>query len=537
MRTLALLLALALLAPPPALAMNINEQWKLALGDDFLYYDNSVTGSDKAGSFLTLGHYAVHNLNLGLNYTKGERNFEFVSEGRMADDEKIEAKRHTLKKLAATYVDPKHDAAVGDVLAAFSGYVLGASMKGARYTRKWGETADFTIIGGLEKPNWEDLWTHKANETIERRHYGVRYAKRFAGEASVSANVSWTKDAHSKTAPGQADVVTPTLDQRIFGADWALPTVKGLRLYGESAFSHTETDNPANVHDDPITADKTQSGQAHAVKADYVFKRFKTQNAFERVSPDYATSGGAASPDLIKYNTQNTLTLSGAWKFIMLNYTWFHNNLNHAEGQHTTTTRVPESGIRFEGPDARPDFSAEVKLRDRVVTKSDTGLRSRSRSIASNWADRIGPFAASFDYEYVYEDTSDETAKSRHHTLGGGLQSAHDIKGIKLAPSLRWNMQRDRDNLTDVTDQTMGYTGTLSVETPWDLTGGFSYSRSLTLSALSPGNDKRVTNFNVGYRRWGQNLEVRFKQNDNRFEEPDKDFKEMVWEVALKTTF
>ena len=79
--------------------------------------------------------------------------------------------------------------------------------------------------------------------------------------------------------------------------------------------SKTENDNPT-------VADDSQKGWAHSVKADYAYRLFKTQNDFERVSPEFATMGGAASPDLIRARTQNRLSFAGAWRWIA-NFTWF----------------------------------------------------------------------------------------------------------------------------------------------------------------------------------------------------------------------
>lgn len=523
-------------------AFAIGERHKLTLSHTLLVYDNRITGSNKAGSFLTPGTFFTDDLGLNYGYTKEENVFEANAEGRAADDDRVQQKRFLLKSAYLKFDNAENSFITGDYLASLSPYSLNTSLKGARYTRKVGSTFEATVLTGYDKPEWEEVWNHNESENIDRRFYGMRLAKRFGAEAMLGLNGVWSKDTHSHY--NTASVVE---DQRVFAADWALPAFWGLRLTGESAFSHTEHDNPTPALDpdgieDPTTSDFTKQGYAHKVAAEFSHGRFKSSNNFERVSPRYATTGGASSPDLIQANTQNTLDIMGPWKWVVLNYTWFHDNLENNTISPRTTTRMPETGFRFEGPDARPTFSIESKVRQREVTASDTGLRSRSRSVVSSMSDRLGPLSVTVDYEFQHEDKSDAQQSARHHILGlAGAAVFSSAKGWKLSPAARWNLQRDRDNLTVLTEQTGGLTANLNAESPWGIDASGGYSRNLVLAtAPEAGSDRRTYSATLGWnilKSADHRLELRYRQNDNIFEAPAQDFKEIIVQASLTNRF
>ncbi len=529
-RFVSALLALSLFGGPipAASAFDFKDGSKLAVRQDFLYYNNRITGSRPSGSFLTEGSHVTNNLGLLYNVKKRDTSWEGALDGRATDDERIEAKRLNLKRFYLKADNDKLSAVAGDYFASFSQYTLNTSLKGGRYTQKIGGPADLTILAGAAKPNWDDLWTHKQSETVDRMFYGLRASKRFEDDAALGASVVWSKDSRSRF-----NTSATTQNQRIAGLDWSLPTFRKLRLYGESAFSKTENDYPT-------AADNSRKGWAHLVKADYSFRRFKTANEFERVSTEFATTGGAASPDLIRVRTQNKVSFAEVWRWIA-NYTWFHNNLNRAAGESTSVTRMPETGLRYEGPDWRPNLSAEAKVRHREVTSSSTGRRSRTRSALTSFADRFGPVNLNLDYELQHEDRSDGTASGLHHILGIGASSVHQLKpGWRLMPSLRYNLQRDRDNLIGKTDQTGLVAGTLALASPWGLDAGAGYSRNLVLNAVDPGSDRRSASASLGYnilKKPEHRVTLRFRQNDNRFGTSGQDFKETILEAGLTNRF
>lgn len=510
---------------------------KLTINNGFLLYDNRVTGSAQSSSFLTPGKHTQESLALLFTAKPSTIAWEASLEGRFTDDERIDKKHLSVLKTYLKGDTEQGGGVVGDFYASFSDYTLGKSLKGGQMTRKFATGTQLTALAGIDKANWDDLWNHNRGETVDRQVYGVRAQQTFLTDGTVGANFVASKDQRARY-----DETDLAIDQRVASVDWVLPRYHKLSLSGESAYAFSQNDQPGTDPDtnEPNSAHSTKKGWAHKVHALYSVGRFKSTDDFERVSPDYQTTVGSASPDLISAKTANTWTISGPWKWVVLNYTYFHNNLFRQEGVAVATTRMPESGLRYEAPDWRPDFAFEVKLRHREVTSTDGGLRHRTRSVVSSVADRFGPLSLEVDYEFQHEDKSDATASARHHILGIASSALFKAKDWKFAPGLKWDLQRDRDNLIGKTDQTGTVRANALVTSPWGADLGGTYSRALVLPATSPGNDRRTWLGSLGYNilhKDDHRVEIRFKQNDNRFDDPDKDFKEMVWEFELKDKF
>ncbi|MBI3504174.1 MAG: hypothetical protein HY059_04980 [Proteobacteria bacterium] len=531
--------ALALLAlAAPAGAMDVSSTTRLAVTHEFLLYENRVTGSNPAGSFLTLGKHTIDSIGMLLDYKpEGPAVWQAAFDGRATDDERIDRKRLNIKRF---YVKRDSDASgvvVGDFFASFSEYTLGKSLKGAQVSRKFSTGTQVTVLGGIDKPNWDDLWNHNRGESVDRQVWGARTQQTFLEDGSVGLSGVVARDLRARY-----DDTSLEQDQRIVGVDWTLPQYRKVSLSGESAYSFTRNDQPGldPVTAAPISTRTSQKGWAHKVRGRWSWGRFKTQDDFERVSPEYATTVGAASPDLAHFKTANTWTIYGPWKWIVLNYTYFHNNLNRQEGANISTTRMPETGLRYEAPDWRPDFAFETKWRYREVVSSQNGLRKRARSVLSSASDRYGPVSVTLDYEFQHEDKSDQTESLRHHIFGVGANAFFTVKEWKLSEGLRYDLQRDRDNLLGLTDQTGTVKANAMIASPWGVDGGATYSRSLVLNAVNPGNDRRAWTASLGYnvlKKEEHRVELRFRHTDNRFQTPNQDYKEMVWEFALNNRF
>ncbi len=526
-------LAFLLLMTAPAQAIDFAGGSKLALSADYTYTYVRVTGSAQASSYLTRGRRFQQNTGMVFTTKTGSVNWESAADGRVADDERVEVRKGSLKRAYIKAYTEHHELILGDFLASYTERTMGKSLKGAQYVWRPKDTTDIIVSAGMDKTAWDTLWLHDPTEALDRRVYGFRAAHRFPLEARIGLNAAWVRDNR-----GHLNTTTTALNQRVFSADWALPVVGNLRFYGESAFSRTDSDIPG-IDDnlDPIVRFSSVRGWDHWGHGEFSWKRFKTANDVERVDPDYATAAGASSPDLFRVNTQNTLNIIGPWKWVVLNYTYFHNNLSHSLNAVTSVTRMPESGFRYEGPDWRPTFSFEGKVRHREVVLSDDARRKRTRSVIASVADRFGPVALTVDYEFQHEDDSTGISSLRHHILGGGMTFVKEwTSGWKVTHALSANLQRDRDNLIPSTDQTSLLNGSLTVESPWGVEGSASASRNLIMPALIPGADRRTFGASLAYnllKNRERRIEVRYRQNDNRFEQPDLDFKEMIWELAL----
>lgn len=528
----AALLALLSVLAPDADAVDFAGGSKLSLSADYTYTDARVTGSNPTASFLTVGRRFQQNSSMLFTTKTGDLNWEAAADGRIADDDRAEVRKGSLKRAYIKAYTERHELVAGDFMASFTERTVGRGLKGGQYTWRPRPTTDFVAFAGMEKNAWDTLWIHDPSEQLDRRVYGARIAQRLPREARLGLNAVWTRDNRA-----HLDTTTTAQNQRVFSADWALPEFWGFAFYGESAYSRTDNDIPGlDGNGDPTLSYDSKHGWDHYGHGDFKFKRFKTSNDVERVDADYATAVGAASPDQFRVYSKNTLDLFGPWKWILLNYTYFHNNISHTDDGVTSTTRMPESGLRYDGPDWRPTFSMEVKLRHREYQQSDDARRNRTRSVIAGVADTFGPLSLSVDYEYQHEDGSRGDYSRRHHILGvGATFSKQSASGWKLTQALHCDMQRDRDNLIPATDQSTLYNGTLFLESPWGLEANAAASRSRVLPAQNPASDRRTFSAGMAYnllKNKDRRVEVRYRQNDNRFATPDLDYKEMIWEAS-----
>lgn len=506
-------------------ALDLNGGRALEVRHELLYYNNKVTGAGASGSFLTPGTHYSDDLGLSFTLPRGSTRWEGALDGRFTDDPRIDSREASLKRLYLKQDAGRLSWALGDHFASFSPYALDASLKGGRLAWKLGGT-EVALEAGSAKPSWDDVFRDNRTETVDRTVYGARASRRFQGDALIGASLVETRDARSRF-----NASSTTSDQDLAALDWALPMVGRLRVQGESSYSRTRTSSPASGAD-------TASGWAHRVKADASTRLARTQNEFERVSPDFATTVGAAARDLVRFRSQNRLRVGGAWR-LLGNFSWFHNNLDGSLPG-TTRTVLPEAGIGYESPSWRPNFLVELKARRRSVEASASGTRTDTDSLLASAADRIGPASVNLDYELQTEKRSDGTVDGRHHTLGIGLTSLHRWGDWKLRPAVRWNLQRDRDDVLSAGGGADAWNLQFALESPWGLDAGAGWSRNITDNLAAPGADKQSWTASLGYNILGfreHRLELRFRRNDNEFGSPGQDFDETVWEISLVNRF
>ena len=243
-RARALLSALFMALAPamrPAQALELDNA-TLAVQHQFLYTNNGITGASPAGSFLTPGSHATDDLGILYNTTSGDTAWEGALDGRYSDDKRIEARRLNLKRLYLKGENARQSAAVGDYFASFSQYSLGTALKGGRYKLRLSDQLDLTALAGLASPDWDDLWTHKRSESVDRMFYGLRAARSFENDAFLGASLVLAEDSRARF-----NTAAVAQDQRLAAVDWSLPTFRRLHLYGESSLARTVSDNPGSA--------------------------------------------------------------------------------------------------------------------------------------------------------------------------------------------------------------------------------------------------------------------------------------------------
>jgi hypothetical protein len=508
-----------------AKAVDLADGKAFSYQNNLLHYDNGVTGNNHAGSFLSPGQWNTDDMTFNYKYSKDGTFFESELDLRIADDPRVETSTTSIKKIFTKFGDKTNDSIVGDYMASLSPYTLGTSLKGARYTHHFSDTLESTVLTGSPRAAWSPIWGGATAATIDRQFYGTRVDDKWGDTAMAGLNFVASDDSRVPTAA--ASTLTK---QWVAASDWALPVIRGVALSGESAYSWTTYNNPA------VPNQYIQDGWAHVVKSDYGILGYKSHIEFERVSPFFATNGGSSTPDQIRWNFNNEYKFRGPWK-ANFNYSWFHNNLKGVDGTAVTTTRMPQAGVRYDGPDWRPSFSIETKGSSREVSTSNTGLKSITRDGTVSVADKFYTVDTGLDYEHQNVFKTDHTQREQHDTVGMTFGTSRDLPlGVKVTPNFHWSYQIDQDLLAATTDVTRGFTASLAFKFPHAVDSNLGYSDTAVRNESGPSSDKRTYTATAGYNIHNNDktrIELHYKRNENTFSDSNKDYQENVGEINL----
>ncbi|MDE2293499.1 MAG: hypothetical protein KGL53_15565 [Elusimicrobia bacterium] len=505
-------------------AKDVDSNHSFTYQSNILHYANKVTGL-RSGSYLSPGQWNTDDLSLGYKYSNGDVFYESGMDMRIADDPSVEPSTFSVKRFVIHFGDKASDVVIGDYMASLSNYSLGTSLKGARYTYKFSDTVQGTVLAGSPRGTWRELWGGTNSATLDRQYYGGRLAKTWANGALIGADVVTSNDSRVPTA----DPATISR-QRLGSFEWALPPFHNLALSGESAYSWTRTDDPGQV------SAYILDGWAHIVKDDFSYKGFKNHVEFERVSPYFATNGGSASPDLIRCDQTNEYRFRGPWK-VVANYSWFHNNLKGVDGTNTSTTRLPEVGLNYDGPDWRPSLSVDVKAHSRAVNNAGTGVKTITRGGTLDVADTFHTIAATL--EIVRQDVAptDGSSHQRNDTVTLGANTTKNLPwGISVNPSVNWNFEVDRDLLIGNKNRTSTLTGNLTAQFPGGFDSSVGYNDNKTINGTDPSSEVRTFTATAGYNIHGNSqtrFELHFKRNENYFTDNKQNYQETIGEALL----
>jgi hypothetical protein len=525
--------------PGAACAVDLSTGKAFTYSNTLLNYDNSVTGNNPSGSFLSHGFFETDDMSLAYKYSDDDVFFETDLDLRIADDPKVESSTTTVKRFAIKFGDKMNDAVIGDYLASLSNYTLGTSIKGARYTHKFSDTLDATILTGTPRSSWASLWGQPSSAQFDRQFYGARVSKKFGEDGFAALNGVASQDT---PVPPSAYVTTGTAvltNQKIGSLDWQTPTFHNFGLSGESAYSFT------NKTDETGATSGIQDGWAQLVKADYKWQGFKNHDEFERVGTGFNTNGGSATSDQIRWRVNDEYKFSPAWK-AHFNYDWFHNNLagvnvSTITGQGTQVTRLPELGVRYDGPDWRPSLSIEAKVRDRQVDSENTGVVSRTRSGTLNFADKYGPVDFTFDYDHQLINKTDGTSREVNDAFGSGVGSTFDIPDkVKIIPSFHASEEFDNDFVADAQVVTQIVTAKLALKFPNASDAAFGYNDNEVKNPASGNSGKRSYTAVLGWnirKSDHTRIELHYTRNENTFSDAGKDYVETIAATQLSLTF
>lgn len=495
----------------------------------YVQYEGALTSTDLSGpgqsqSGLTEGTRYINTINLNGNGTLGEFNYSFNLGAKATDDIRKDSEKLSLTNMRGRLSNKVHRLNLGDSYESFSRYSLNTAVKGGsyHYEQEGNNLPEITLVSGLAYSRWDNFW---GVDAVERQVYGGRMKQSFSNKLWIAASAVQVDDSMRQNG-------SQLYDGNSLGIDWEYKPIPGLIVVGESSFSNIDENNTS-------TGIVEHAGNAHRFEAIGDGAPSRVILEFERVSPDYLSVLGSATPDREKAKTswrydyaQNIQTSVG--------FLWYRDNL-HGQLATRTDHYKPEAGLKLRQFMGRRYATADFGYKfDRST--SDTSSTS-NHFVNFGYQDRFGKFDSNTNVGFNYYETA--TTRDDNEFLANTTLSTRTKAGdwtLKPQASLgTWMLDNE---LSNQTDRVYEYSLGLGADLPKvKLTTNFKVGQHRLLKDSGDDSKKFFANVNIYYR---PELLAKFKSsqiyarglvNDYGYTTDTRDYRETSLTVGLRIRF
>ncbi|MFP4477135.1 MAG: hypothetical protein ACLFOY_16360 [Desulfatibacillaceae bacterium] len=429
------LLAVALAVPAQG-EVRENEV-RVASRTEVFYYE--VDGPGKANSFYETGSHILQELDIWSKNPVGEKWYSTIDfTGRATDHEQFDTETWSVEMFQWKMEHPRFEFGAGDVFANFSQYSMNKAIKGgyAQVNIEEDRQSYFRIAYGSFDSQWEYLYNHDDNEPVDR--YGGGFRLQGAGAAGPFELMGGVNLAHVDDRDDDPQRTFESTHWNTVGSvDWEA-RLQSLVVAGEHAYS-----SDTEYRTDGTENDTTGSANKISLRAAAYDTRLNYR--WERVSTDFLTLGGGASPDrdrhYMKADHKVTRTF---FVFGIGNHT--RNNLSD-DLANTRRITTGELGLRYRRAFGRNSLTLSVSGRRKWVDNTDDQnerITDRVKFLADDRFFRILRVRGNF--EAILEDNLNAPGSPESYFYGIELSSRHRLMDGKLEirPSLSLERQ-ERD--------------------------------------------------------------------------------------------
>jgi len=500
-------------------------------GHDVHFYNNfSVTMTDVSGSgddqsSLSEGSSFLNVLTVNGKGNLDQFDYRYSLGGKATDDSRNDVQEFSLTRFQGRLSNQIHTFTAGDTFESFSQYSLNTAIKGVsyRYSNSGNMVPDVTVLYGVAYPRWDNLW---GLDAVQRNVLGTRIQQHLTDEFWVAANYVQSRD-HDRVE-GLSLYDTDTI-----AIDWEYLPIPGLTLMGELAFSDTEE----SVSSSGTTID--QNGHAFHLEAIGDGGPSRVVLEYERVSPEFLTLLGSATPDREKakatWRYKFTRTLSFNFGFL-----WYRDNLDGDLDFRTDHYR-PEIGVTIKRPFKRRYAVAYVTYKfDRSY---GGGTSTKDHYLNFGYRDRFGAIDSDTNLGVTLYDT-DASRDSDEFIYNTTLSTRYTVGKFVLKPSLRFGGWTLEDDLANDRDQIWEYSLGLGVDIPaLKITSHLRVGINRLEKESGDDLGKTLASMNIYYRPdflsmfdYGQ-IYVRAHMNDFSYSTDSRDFRENSITTGLIVRF
>ncbi len=505
------------------MAMDVQAENELHIYNDLSFTSNDVSGSGDDQSSISEGGHFLEVLTANGRGDLGAYKYRFNIGAKTTDDRRNDIQRYSLTHLQGRLSNRIHTLTAGDTFEAFSQYSLNTAVKGVSYSyqNQSNKLPDVTLVYGMAYPRWDNLW---GLDAIERDVFGARVKQQLNDKFWVAANYVTTDDSDRVAGSSLFDTET-------FSVDWEYLPIPGLTIRGESAFSDTTESFTGDVDD------QDQDGYAHHLEAIGDGGPSRVVLEYERISPDFLTLVGSATPDREKakatwrYKYTKTLTMN-------FGFLWYRDNLNGDLDFRTDHYR-PEIGVSVKRAFKRRYSVVDLTYKyDRAY---GGGTSTKNHFINMGYRDRFGVFDSDTNLGMTIYDTNDRQDQDEF-IYNTNLSTRYTAGMFVLKPSLRlggWTLDNDLENTKDkIWEYSLG----LGVDIPtWKVTSNLRVGQNKLQKDDGDDNKKSVANLSIYYRPEClsmfdySRLYLRAFVNDFDYSAGNRDFRENSITIGIIT--
>jgi len=458
---------------------------KLVINNDFSLQYNEITGDGKDKSSLSDGLKYYDLLNI---YSRGSIDgvkYKFNLGLKATDDLKKDTNKLSLTNLKGELSNKEHMLRVGDVYESFSQYSLNTAIKGASYRYIDKEKINqVQLIYGIAYPRWDTFWSNDT-KAIKRDVYGLRYRNNLA-KYSLQTGVSVV---HSKDSDRVFSSDT-LYENTLYTLDAQYNPIQGLVMNTDLSYSQNRRDSSE------LTDDESFSGVALKLRAVGNQNPSRVVMEYERVSPNFITLTGAATPDREKFKSTWRYKYS---KKITTNigFIWYRNNLNNQLAYSKNVYR-PTLGITYKKIFNRKYNVIDLNYKaDRIVTTNNVTNHMFDFSVS----DKFGVIHNTTNLSYYKYKTGTSIVDANEIRANTKFSGRIKRDGYLLKPYLSAGTWSNRDELQTSLDKYYEAAFGLGLNIPsYKISSNFKIGENSGNRELSDDSKKVFFSANIYYK-------------------------------------
>ena len=425
-----------------------------------MIYSNSVKGAQDR-SFLKRGVSFIEELDLSLAHQfENDMRFEAALGARLTDDDTVDRERASLQRFYMKLSGITFEAVLGDAMANFTQYTLMQNVRGLSVYKDFAilEGTRVSLIAGLIKNRWEELWKDIDGETYTKYVEGIRLEQRITNSLTINLNAVTFKDDTGSLPdpkPGETPTTALPVENHVGSVEFLFRPSRDFRLDGEAATSWLDTNTASSE------ATK-KSDQAYRLDTRFRLGPVRIGGGYNRIEPDFFSAGAFSSADLEEYYAKAEIDVAQP----LIIGAAYRDSWDNVKGQEEFRTKVakPEAFFLFSGI---PGVSLEGRYKEIQTTASDGKEDKTTKTTSGNFSWQLGPARLSLSYEdRKREDAIDPSREGK----GSLATSRFDLQlgGEKLTFTPHVGYDREEDKITATGAKTVQQTtyGGLMLEVP-----------------------------------------------------------------------